>query len=168
MSEKKEKRKLSVFSRIVIALLIILVLIVGVAFFYVKGKLDKIQKVELNKEELNISDFYITPVYLKQIIDKINDGTISNKQAKEIFYMSLESKKEPVTFISKDNAQISNKEELLSLITEIIKNNASQVEQYKSGKTNLFDYFVGQVMKSTRGKANPVMTKEILNEELNK
>lgn len=123
---------------------------------------------ELNKDELNISDFYITPVYLKQIIDKINDGTISNKQAKEIFYKSLESKKEPVTFISKDNAQISNKEELLSLITEIIKNNASQVEQYKSGKTNLFDYFVGQVMKSTRGKANPVMTKEILNEELNK
>ena len=123
---------------------------------------------ELNKEELSISDFYITPVYLKQIIDKINDGTISNKQAKEIFYKSLESKKEPVTFISKDNAQISNKEELLSLITEIIKNNASQVEQYKSGKTNLFDYFVGQVMKSTRGKANPVMTKEILNEELNK
>ena len=107
-------------------------------------------------------------MYLKQIIDKINDGTISNKQAKEIFYKSLESKKEPVTFISKDNAQISNKEELLSLITDIIKNNASQVEQYKSGKTNLFDYFVGQVMKATRGKANPVMTKEILNEELNK
>ncbi len=123
---------------------------------------------ELNKEELSISDFYITPVYLKQIIDKINDGTISSKQAKEIFYKALESKKEPVTFISKDNAQISNKEELLSLITDIIKNNASQVEQYKSGKTNLFDYFVGQVMRSTRGKANPVMTKEILNEELNK
>ena len=123
---------------------------------------------ELNKEELSISDFYITPACLKQIIDKINDGTISSKQAKEIFYKALESKKEPVTFISKDNAQISDKEELLSLITDIIKNNANQVEQYKAGKTNLFDYFVGQVMKATRGKANPVMTKEILNEELNK
>lgn len=57
MSEKKEKRKLSVFSRIVIALLIILVLIVGVAFFYVKGKLDKIQKVELpSDKDLGITE----------------------------------------------------------------------------------------------------------------
>lgn len=57
MSEKKEKRKLSVFSRIVIALLIILVLIIGVAFFYVKGKLDKIQKVELpSDKDLGITE----------------------------------------------------------------------------------------------------------------
>ena len=44
----------------------------------------------------------------------------------------------------------------------------TQIEQYKAGKTNLFDYFVGQVMKNTRGKANPVMTKEIITEELSK
>ena len=64
MSEKKEKRKLSVFSRIVIALLIILVLIVGVAFFYVKGKLDKIQKVELPSDK----DLGITETTAKNLI----------------------------------------------------------------------------------------------------
>ena len=47
-----------------------------------------------------------------------------------------------------------------------IENNTSQVEAYKGGKTNLFDYFVGQVMKETRGKANPSLTKEILKDKL--
>lgn len=122
---------------------------------------------EINKEEIELKDFYITPEYLKQIIDEINKGTISNKQAKEIFYKAVEAKKEPKNFISKDNAQISDAEELEKIIDEILANNISQVEAYKSGKTNLFDFFVGQVMKNTRGKANPVITKEILNDKLN-
>ena len=70
--------------------------------------------------------------------------------------------------ISKENAQISDKGELTRIVCEIMDNSAVQIEQYKAGKTNLFDYFVGQVMKNTRGKANPVMTKEIITEELSK
>lgn len=123
---------------------------------------------ELNKEDLSIEDFYLTPAYLKQITDAIKEGSISSKQAKEIFYKACEEKKEPKSYMSKDNAQISDKEELLKIITAILDANTSQIEQYKNGKTNLFDYFVGQVMKETRGKANPVMTKEILMEELAK
>lgn len=123
---------------------------------------------ELNKDNSSIRDFYITPLYLKQILDRIADGTISNKQAKEVFSKALEERKEPQSFISKENSQISNEDELRSIITKIINNNPGQKEAYLNGKTNLFDYFVGQVMKQTRGKANPIKTKEILSEELNK
>ena len=123
---------------------------------------------ELNKDNSSIKDFYITPKYLKQILDRIADGTISNKQAKDVFSKALEERKEPQSYISKENSQISNEDELRDIITEIINNNLGQKEAYLNGKTNLFDYFVGQVMKQTRGKANPVKTKEILSEELNK
>ncbi len=123
---------------------------------------------ELNKDDTPITEFYITPAMLKQITDGINDGTLSSKQAKEVFFKALEEKKEPKNFISKENAQISNRDELAKIICEIMDNSVTQIEQYKAGKTNLFDYFVGQVMKNTRGKANPVITKEIITEELGK
>ena len=120
----------------------------------------------LNKNELNIKDLYLTPEMLKFIIDHINDGTISSKQAKEIFFKVLEEKKEPKEFISKENSQISDTNELEKIIDEILANSEKQIEEYKNGKTNLFDYFVGQVMKNTRGKANPVITKELLHSKL--
>lgn len=121
---------------------------------------------ELNREEIELKDFFITPKLLKQIIEPLVKGTISSKQAKEIFIKSLETKKEPSTFITSDMAQISDDKELTKIIIEILDNNKSQIELYKSGKDNLFDYFVGQVMRNTKGKANPVMTKEILQKEL--
>ena len=105
---------------------------------------------------------------LKQIIDALKDGFLSSKQAKEVFAKAIEEKKEPKTFINKENAQISNKEELAHIIGDILNINQEQIEQYKNGRNNVFDYFVGQVMKNTKGKANPVLTKEILQEELNK
>lgn len=120
----------------------------------------------LNKYELNINDFYLTPEYLKIIIDNINNKTISGKQAKDIFFKVLEEEKSPATFITKDTMQITDKDELRKIVEEIIANNENQVNEYKSGKTNLFDYFVGQVMRETRGKANPVITKDILDELL--
>ena len=123
---------------------------------------------ELNKEGIDIREFYLTPEMLKQIIEGINSGILSSKQAKEVFTKALEEKKEPKNYISKDNAQISDEGELTSLIVKILDENPQQIELYKGGRDNLFDYFVGQVMKNTRGKANPVMTKEILHRELDK
>ena len=121
----------------------------------------------LNNEEIEIKDFYINPKRLKDLMDAINSGVISNKQAKEIFNKVLENKKEVKDFLSSDNAQISDEDTLISLIDNILANNQSQIDDYHNGKTNLFDYLVGQVMKETRGKANPVLTKEILNKKLN-
>lgn len=120
----------------------------------------------LNKEAISLNEFYLKPNLLNQIISELEKGNISSKQAKDIFNKALEEEKEPKSFISKDNAQISDSNELTIIIDNILRNNTSQVEAYKGGKTNLFDYFVGQVMKETRGKANPSLTKEILKDKL--
>ncbi len=121
----------------------------------------------LNKEYINIKDFYLTPKLLKEIIDAINNGIISSKQGKELFYLCLEEKKEPSILIKTNNmSQMSNDNELNNIIDKIIENNPEQRELYHNGRNNLFDYFVGQVMKETKGKANPVKVKEILNERL--
>ena len=122
----------------------------------------------MNKYELTINDLYLTPEMLKFITDNIKNGTISSKQAKEVFFKVLEENKEPSNFISKENAQISDESELEKIIDEIIGYSENQVEQYRSGKDRLFDYFVGQVMKNTRGKANPIITKELLHKKLDK
>ena len=120
---------------------------------------------ELNKSNKSIKDFYLKEEYLKQITDALTSGKISSKQAKEIFAKSIEEQKEPKNYIE-ENSQISDEATLRELITTIINNNQAQKEAYLNGKTNLFDYFVGQVMKETRGKANPNITKELLSELL--
>ena len=120
----------------------------------------------INKFDIELKDFYLTPVLLNQIISELDKGTISSKQAKEIFNKSLEEKKEPKNYITNDNIQISDENILANIINSILENNPSQIEAYKNGRTNLFDYFVGQVMKETRGKANPSIVKEILKDKL--
>lgn len=120
----------------------------------------------INKYEIPFNDLYLTPKRLYFIIDNVKKGVISSKQAKEIFFKVLEEKQEPSNYISKENAQINDEKEIENIIVNILNNNSSQVEEYKSGKTNLFDFFVGQVMKETKGKANPVITKELLKKQL--
>lgn len=120
----------------------------------------------LNKEGITLQVFYLTPKLLYQITSELDKGTISSKQAKEIFNKAIMEKKEPKTYITSDNAQISDTDALNSIIDNILANNESQIEAYHNGKTNLFDYFVGQVMKETRGKANPTIVKDILRKKL--
>lgn len=123
----------------------------------------------LNKYELEIKEFYLTPERLQTILNHMKKGDISSKQAKELFFLVLERKEEPDTIMKEEGMeQISDDSALRSVITEVLDENASQIEAYKNGKTNMFDYFVGQVMKKTRGQANPVKGKEILTEELRK
>ena len=121
----------------------------------------------LNRKEIEITDFYLTPIMLKEILDKIEDKTISSKQAKEIFNKVIEEEKEPNNFIN-NMSQLSDEDQLREIIKNILNNNTSQVEAYKNGKDNLFKFFIGQVMKETKGKANPVVSNEILKEELSK
>ena len=122
----------------------------------------------INKEDITLDEFYIRPSLLKQIIDKQNDNTISSKQAKEIFYKALEERKEPKDFISKENGQITNRDEIGKLIDEILTKYPDQILEYQNGRTNMFDFFVGQVMKETRGKASPIITKELLHQKIDK
>ncbi|MBQ6840739.1 MAG: Asp-tRNA(Asn)/Glu-tRNA(Gln) amidotransferase subunit GatB [Bacilli bacterium] len=122
----------------------------------------------INKEDISLDDFYIRPNLLKQIIDKQNDNTISSKQAKEVFYKALEEKKEPKEFISKENSQITDEKAIEEIIDNILAAHPTQIEEYQNGKTNMFDFFVGQVMKETRGKASPIITKELLRKKIDK
>ncbi len=122
---------------------------------------------ELNKDSISIDEFYLRPKELKLITDALESNKISSKQAKEIFTKSLEEKKSPQEFINA-NSQISDTQELTTIIKNILATHQEQIADYHNGHTNLFDYFVGQVMKETKGKANPVMTKEILKQELDK
>jgi aspartyl-tRNA(Asn)/glutamyl-tRNA(Gln) amidotransferase subunit B len=124
-------------------------------------------QAELNKTNVNIKDFYLVPAYLKEIIEAINKGNISNKQAKEIFNDAILNRKEPSTYLTL-NQQLSDKYTLNKIIDNIINNNLKQKEAYLNGRSNLFDFFVGQVMKETKGKANPVITKELLHNKLEK
>ena len=121
----------------------------------------------LNSTNESIKDIYLTPERLAFIINSIKDNKINSKQAKELFNKSLELKTVPKELISKlGMEQLNNTKEIERIIKEILDNNTKQIELYKNGKTNMFDFFVGQVMKKTRGKANPVLVKEILTKEL--
>ncbi len=121
------------------------------------------------KYEIQIQELYLTPERLTVILDSMRDGKISSKQAKELFYMVLERLEEPADIMKKEGMQqISDDGAIIAIVSEVLNENLSQIEEYKAGKTNMFDYFVGQVMKKTRGQANPVKVKEILTEELAK
>ena len=121
----------------------------------------------LNKEFMDIKDFFITPNRLKVIIDKINSGKITSKQGKELFNYCLTDRDEPEKLIEKYNLkQMDNSNELEEIIDNILKSKPELIDDYHNGKTNLFGYFIGEVMKQTKGQANPVLAKQILTEKL--
>ena len=120
----------------------------------------------INEKDININDFYLKPEYLKQINDAKESGILSSKGVKEVFYKSLEEKKEPKNFISKEDAQVSDENLIESIIDRILSSHEKEITEYKNGRTNIFDFFVGQVMKETRGKANPIITKDLLHKKL--
>ena len=120
----------------------------------------------INEKDINIIDFYLKPEYLKQINDAKESGVLSSKGVKEVFYKSLEEKKEPKNFISKEDAQVSDENLIESIIDNILSSHEKEIAEYKNGRTNIFDFFVGEVMKETRGKANPIITKDLLHKKL--
>lgn len=122
----------------------------------------------LNKMELNIKDLFLTPKMLKGLIDMVETNKISIKQAKEILPKALEEEKDPVKLVNELGiTQITDESEILKIITEVIAENQTQLEAYKQNP-KLFDYFIGQVMKKSRGKANPAITAKLLKQELDK
>lgn len=123
----------------------------------------------LNKESISIKDFYLIPEMLYTIINKLDQNIISSKQAKEIFNKAISNKIDPKDIIEKENiTQITDTNELESTIQNILDNNQNLIIEYHNGKTNVFQYLVGQIMKETKGKANPNLVKDILTKIINK
>ncbi len=121
----------------------------------------------LNETELKIEDLQVKPVMIKELIELVDNKTISSKQAKEVFEIMLEEGKDANVIVKeKGMMQITDDSSIKEIILEVLKENDEQAKSYNPQKTRMIDFFVGQVMKKTRGKANPAKTMEILREEL--
>ena len=122
----------------------------------------------LNKENKKISDIPLTTNYLVELISLINDGTISSKQGKKVFDEVLSTGKRPKELV-KDLGltQITDDKIIRDIVVSLLDQYPNLIEDHRKGK-NTFDFFVGQVMKATRGQANPSITSSIISEEMEK
>lgn len=124
---------------------------------------------ELNSKKISISEYGLKPEWLAELLSFVKNGTISGKMAKDILKESAEKNKPPKDIISQNGAeQISDESELSSIISGVIKENQKSVNDYRQGKTAALTFLVGQVMKKTKGKANPQAVNKLLIEELGK
>ena len=124
---------------------------------------------ELNKsEENNIDDLYIRPNMIVELVTLVNDKKISSDQAKKVFTKMLEESLTPKEIVKKYDMEVIEDAGLIeSLVNEVISENAKAIEDYHNGRTNMLDYLVGQVMKKSKGKANPVEAKAKMLEKIN-
>lgn len=106
---------------------------------------------------------------LGNLIRLLGDGAISGKMAKGVFDQMYETGKSPGTIVKEQNlAQISDRSELETVVSGILESNAEAVERYRNGKRGLLGFFVGQVMRQTRGQANPKLVNELLRKVLDR
>ncbi|KAL6342929.1 hypothetical protein AAG906_016949 [Vitis piasezkii] len=122
----------------------------------------------MKNEKLSINEIKLTPQELAELIASIKGGTISGKIGKEILF-ELIAKGGTVKGLieEKDLVQIVDPAEIEKMVDKVLVENPKQLEQYRGGKTKLQGYFAGQVMKASKGKANPGLLNKILLEKLN-
>ena len=120
-------------------------------------------------QNLTVENYPVKPEQLSYLLSNVADETISNKQAKEIFLRMWDGGENPEEIIKNEGLeQISNTEELNKIVENVLKNNYKCVGDYRKGKVKLFGFFVGEIMKETKGRANPKLVSKILKEQLNK
>jgi aspartyl-tRNA(Asn)/glutamyl-tRNA(Gln) amidotransferase subunit B len=121
----------------------------------------------LNAEGKDISQSPMVPATLSELIRLVEDGTISGKIGKEIFEESYKTGEAPAGIVERRGVQqISDEAALWEIIDRVVTANPKQATEYAAGKDGLFGFFVGQVMKQTQGRANPVMTSDLLHKRL--
>ena len=122
----------------------------------------------LSEKNITINELGLNPKYLSELVELLASESISSRIAKEVFEDMISTNKSPKEIIElKGLVQLSDADQIEAIIKEIINNNQESVAKYKAGKTNVFGFFVGQVMKSTQGKANPQIVNKILEKYLN-
>ena len=115
----------------------------------------------------DIAQFPVTPSHLAEMLLMVDKGTISGKIAKTVFEDMVASGRMPQEIVAeKGLVQVSDEGALEKAIQEVLNANADQVEQYRQGKEKVFGFLVGQVMKTTKGKANPQVVNELLKKML--
>lgn len=121
----------------------------------------------MNRENKSIDNLPFEPQHLANLVDLIIDNTISGKIAKDVFSKMWETGKAPAQLIDELGLQqVSDTSVIEKTVDDVIAANASQVEQYRAGKEQVFGFLVGQVMKALQGKANPGVANEILKKKL--
>ncbi|MBP3126357.1 Asp-tRNA(Asn)/Glu-tRNA(Gln) amidotransferase subunit GatB [Thalassospira sp. ER-Se-21-Dark] len=121
----------------------------------------------LNKAEVGIADSPVTAENLGKLIDLISDDTISGRIAKDVFEIMIETGGDPEKIVEeKGLKQITDSGAIETAIDEVIAANPDKVEEIRAGKDKMLGWFVGQVMKSTGGKANPGMVNKLLRDKI--
>lgn len=122
----------------------------------------------LNRAGIGIQDSPVDAVTLGHLIARIEDGTVSGKGAKELLDHMMEHEERDVDVLIEKLGlkQVSDDGAILAIIDEVLAANADKVEEYKGGKEKLFGFFVGQVMKASKGSANPGKVNQLLKERL--
>jgi aspartyl-tRNA(Asn)/glutamyl-tRNA(Gln) amidotransferase subunit B len=119
------------------------------------------------KGEIDITNSPVNAIKLATLVKRIKDGTISGKAGKDVLDYLMENEVEVDVAIEKLGLkQLSDDSAILELIDTILANNEDKVEQYKGGKDKLFGFFVGQVMKASKGTANPAIVNKLLKQRL--
>jgi len=123
----------------------------------------------LNAEGKELDQVALTPESLAGMIKLIENGTISSKIAKTVFKELIENGGDPEKIVKeKGLVQISDEGTLLKIIAEVLDNNPKSIEDFKNGKAKATGFLVGQIMKATKGQANPQLVNQLLQQELNK
>lgn len=121
----------------------------------------------LNKLNIDIKDLFITPKMLGSLVDKVSNKELSSQLAKKILYEAMEKNIDPIEIIEKSNIkQISNEDELISIIKDILNENKEQVNEYLNGNEKVANFLVGKVMQKTNKQANPGTSLKLIKEEL--
>jgi len=121
----------------------------------------------LNETKKEIDEIDFTKEKFKELLDLIDNKTISRNTAKEVINESLRTGKTPSEIVSKKGrTQITDEDSIKKLVIEVLNENETQVKQYLSGETKVMGFLVGQVMKKSKGKANPELVNRILYNEL--
>jgi aspartyl-tRNA(Asn)/glutamyl-tRNA(Gln) amidotransferase subunit B len=121
----------------------------------------------LNDSNLAITACPVTPQRLAELLKLIDAGTISGKIAKAVFDEMWQTGREPAQIVAdKGLVQVSDTGEIERIIDEVMAANQGQVEEFRGGKEKVFGFFVGQVMRASKGKANPTLVNELLLKKL--
>lgn len=122
---------------------------------------------EINSDPRRIETLKVTPTKLGKLISMIDSQEISGKIAKQVFSEMLSSDLEPEEIVKqKGLVQISDSSAIEKIIDEVLLQNQKSVDEYKAGKVKLFGFFVGAVMKATKGQANPDLVNDLLKKKL--
>jgi aspartyl-tRNA(Asn)/glutamyl-tRNA(Gln) amidotransferase subunit B len=122
---------------------------------------------EINKNNMSIDEIFIRPNHIIELVNLLDNKKISSDQAKKIFSLMMEEKLSPIELAKKYDMEVIEDSSLIdSLVDEVVSENQKAIEDYHNGRTKMLDYLVGQVMKKSKGKANPLEAKSKMLEKI--